>query len=322
MEIYEPLAEYAGLPVFTHGGDPDGETPPPPDGETPAAGEVAWRVATSYDGPEFAERFAAFVEEVDTAAVTALVIGFWDMEPLPVRVLTDAAAAFPNLRALFVGDIDIEEEAHLSWIQHTDITPVLRAFPGLERFEVRGADGLTLSPFRSDALKVLRFESAGLPADVVRAVAASDLPNLERLDLWLGIEYRGGDATADDLAPFLDGGRLPSLRHFGLLNTPNLDDLAGAVASAPVVARLESLTLAWGALTDRGAEALLAGQPLTHLRGLGLDGHYLSPETTGRLKAALPGVALALEAARDHMGGEFPWGDDDGDRDYYIAVSE
>ncbi|WP_026404956.1 STM4015 family protein [Actinomadura rifamycini] len=307
MDIYEPLTEYAGLPVVTHGAG----------GERPAAGEAAWRVATSYDGPDFDERFAAFVEEVDTAAVTALVIGFWDMEPLPVKVLTDAAAAFPNLRALFVGDIDIEEEAHLSWIQHTDITPVLHAFPGLERFEVRGAEDLSLSPFRSDALRVLRFESAGLPADVVRAVGASGLPNLEHLDLWLGVEHRGGDATAEDLAPLLDGARFPSLRHFGLFNTPMLDELAGAVASAPAVARLESLALALGTLTDRGAEALLTGQPLTHLRRLDLSGSYLSEKAAGRLKAALPGVALDLETAS-----EFPWGDDDGDRQYYVAVSE
>ncbi|WP_176611339.1 hypothetical protein [Actinomadura sp. WMMB 499] len=103
-----------------------------------------------------------------------------------------------------------------------------------------------MSPFRSDVLKVLRFESAGLPVGVVRAVAASELPDLEHLDLWLGVEFRGGDATIDDVAPVLDGERLPSLRHLGFQNTPMLDELAAALASAPVVARLESLALAWG----------------------------------------------------------------------------
>ncbi|MFV2176858.1 STM4015 family protein [Actinomadura sp. LOL_016] len=312
MEIDEPLSEYAGLPVVAFDEDAAGAA---------HAGEVAWRVGYSYDGPDFPDLFARFVETVDTTAVTALVIGFWDMEPLPVTLLTDAAASFPNLRSLFVGDIDIEDEAHLSWIQHTDISPVLRAFPGLERFEVRGAEDLELSPFRSDALKVLRFESAGLPAGVVRAVAASDLPNLDHLDMWLGVDYRGGDATPDDVAPILDGGRLPSLRHLGFQNTPMLDEIAEAVAGAPVVARLESLALAWGTLTDRGAEALLSGQPLTHLRKLDLDGHYLSEPMAGRLKAALPGVAVALETSHDHMGDEFPWSGDR-DRGLYVAVQE
>ncbi|OLT25106.1 cytoplasmic protein [Actinomadura sp. CNU-125] len=314
MTINEHLEEYAGLPVFAHGADATGE------GETPAPGEVAWCVAET-GGPAFRTAFESFVKTVDTAEVTALVIGFWDMEPFPVRVLTDAAASFPNLKSLFIGDI-VLEEAELSWIMHTDLTPVLRAFPGLERLDVRGAEDLVLYPFRSESLKVLRFESAGLPAEVVRAVAASELPNLEHLDLWLGIGERGGDATVADVQPFLAGARFPSLRHIGLQNTPMLDELADAIGSAPVVPRLESLALSLGVLTDRGAEALLSGQPLTHLRKLDLRHHYLSDAMVARTKAALPGVDIDFDFTGESMADRSEELGDHENRDFFIAVSE
>ena len=42
------------------------------------------------------------------------------------------------------------------------------------------------------------------------------------------------------------------------------------------MARLKTLDLSMGVLSDVGAEALLAGQPLTHLRRLDLHHHFLS----------------------------------------------
>ncbi len=142
-------------------------------------------------------------------------------------------------------------------------------------------------------------------------MGASELPNLEHLDLWLGEDNYGGDATVADLAPFLGGERLPALRHLGLEDSEIQDEIAAAVAGAPVVARLESLSLAMGILTDQGAEALLAGQPLTHLRKLDLHHHFLSDAMVARVKAALPGVEVDLDEQEKPDG---DW--------HYIAVSE
>ncbi|TDD73262.1 leucine-rich repeat domain-containing protein [Actinomadura darangshiensis] len=324
MAIYEHAEEYVGLPVATFnedtGTDDDGDgrgtaADPVTGDDFPPAGEAAWFVGTSFDEEPFAELFARFLRTIDTAEITALIIGYWgasydDGAADPVALLTEAAASFPRLRSLFLGEITAEE-AEISWIEHADITPLFAAFPELERFEVRGAQGLVLDPVKSDRLKVLRFESGGLPARIVRAVGSSELPNLEHLDLWLGEDNYGGDATVADLAPFLGGERLPALRHLGLEDSELQDEIAAAVAGAPVVARLESLSLAMGVLTDQGAEALLSGQPLTHLRKLDLHHHFLSDGMVERVKAALPGVEVDLGDQ------EKPHGDW-----HYIAVSE
>ncbi|GGV36918.1 hypothetical protein GCM10010182_71360 [Actinomadura cremea] len=294
--IGESLEEYAGLPVVVFG------TGTATDAGA-SAGRTAWKVATAYDAEPFGDVWTRFRATVDTTRLTALVIGYWGMgerehAQYPVPLLVEAAGSFPNLRSLFLGDITYME-SEISWIRHGDITPLFQAFPGLECLEVRGADGLVMEPVEHASLKVLRFESGGLPRDVVRAVGASELPNLEQLDLWFGDAGYGGDATVADLAPILSGERLPSLLHLGLEDAEIQDEIAGAVAGAPVVARLVTLSLAMGILTDRGAEALLAGQPLTHLRELDLSHHYLTEPMVERVRAALPGVEVDLDDRRD-----------------------
>lgn len=279
------------------------------------AGPVAWALRTEYEGEEFEAIFERFLGTVDPASVTHLVFGYWGFNhevnaSVARDLLIEAAPRLPNLKAFFFGDI-VMEEAEISWIEQCDLTPLLKAYPALERLDVRGGTGLQLSPVASDALRVLRLESGGLPAGVVRSVAASDLPRLETLDLWLGTANYGGDATLTDLAGILSGERLPALTRLGLMDSEIVDEICAAVASAPVVARLRELDLSMGALTDEGAEALLSGQPLTHLRELNLRHHFLSEPMRARLRAALPGPLLLIDDPQPDRG----WG-------RYIAVSE
>jgi hypothetical protein len=302
---------FADLPVVNYTSDSVGK---PTGVEDPT--KAAWRLSVEYDdGPvEFAELFDHFLAEVGGAAVTALLIGQWGgaayEHKAPVALVAGKAAELPNLRALFLGDME-SEECEISWIQHDDITPLLAAYPALEFLTVRGGEGLSMSAQSLPSMRRLVFESGGLPAGVVRAVGQSDLPAVTHLELWLGTGQYGGDSTVDDLAEILGGARLPAVTRLGLRDSEIADDVAAAVASAPIVARLEVLDLSMGTLTDRGARALLAGQPLTHLRELDLEYHFLSTEMMERLKAELPGVRVNVDDQQNE--GEFG---------RFVAVSE
>lgn len=291
----------------------------------PPAGSVAWRLDCQYE-LTFEEVWQDFLAEVDTAHVRALLIGPWWKEeylslvPVVDSIVSDAHR-FPSLRALFIADVE-SEECELSWLEMCDITPVLEALPRLEELGVRGCgdqvsgqEHLRLRPVRHEALKSLRFESGGLPGHVVRAVAASGLPALEHLELWFGSGWYGGDATVADLSPVLSGAAFPGLRRLGLQNSEIQDEIATAVASAPVVARLDSLSLAMGTLSDAGAQALLDGQPLTHLSSLDLHHHYLSEPFVSRIGdlCARAGVRVDLTGVDDREL------EDDA---RYVAVSE
>ncbi|MEW1759283.1 STM4015 family protein [Streptomyces cyaneofuscatus] len=289
----------------------------------PDADAVAWLLGCGYDEwTDFAAVWQRFLDTVDTTRVRALLIGpWWHQEYTPfapvMELIVADADRFPALRGLFLADV-VGEECEVSWLRMCDITPVLEALPLLEEFTVRGCgqEGLALRPVRHTALKTLRFESGGLPGGLVRAVTASELPALERLDLWFGSSWYGGDATLADLGPVLSGGTFPRLRHLGLQNSEIQDEIAAAVASAPVVAQLETLALSMGTLSDTGGEALLNGQPLNHLAVLDLRHHYLTGPVLDRIRAACaPAVVEAGEAEDDYA-------DEDEEPERYVAVSE
>ncbi|MBK6040882.1 STM4015 family protein [Streptomyces sp. MBT55] len=313
----EHLEHFHGLPVHT---------PEPSSGALPAADSVAWRLVCDYgEDAGFATLWEQFLETVDTTRVRALVIGAWwhdeytPIDPV-VELIVAHADRFPALRALFLADV-VGEECEVSWLKMCDITPVLEALPLLEEFGVRGCgqEGLALRPLRHASLKSLRFESGGLPGELVRAVAASELPALERLELWFGSTWYGGDATIEDVRPVLAGGLFPRLRHLGLQNSEFQDEIAAAVGSAPVVAQLESLALSMGTLSDTGAEALLNGQPLSHLSLLDLRHHYLTDPVVDRIRSACaPAVVEAGEAEDDYADPD----DEDDEPERYVAVSE
>ncbi|PJE99538.1 cytoplasmic protein [Streptomyces carminius] len=315
------LTELHGLPVhdFASG---------TPAGDLPAAGSVVWRLSFNpyiddYPKGGFEGLWHSFLEAVDTTAVRGLVIGMWgevaeeeDNSGPVVEMLTSNADRFPSLETVFIGDMTFED-AEISWIQQSDVTPVLEAYPKLREFGVRGGTGLVFRPVRHEHLRVLRFESGGLPGGVVRGVAASDLPALEELELWLGVTDYGGDATVADLAPILAGERLPALRGLGLTDSELQDEIAAAVASAPVVARLHTLDLSMGTLTDTGAEALLSGQPLTHLTKLDLSHHFLSDAMMERIREELEDAGVDVDLSEQEKPEEY-----NGETWRYVAVSE
>jgi hypothetical protein len=315
MDYAENHDALHGLPAFDFPA-PD-EVPELPEPEV-----VAWRL--SYDpygdsgsDRNFAECFQRFLDTVDTSRVRALIFGVWgeayaNDSSTVIEPLVAAKDRFPALEAVFVGDLEAEQ-AEISWIEQSDVTRVLDAFPGLRELVVRGGTGLVFPAIAHEHLRTLRFESGGLPGAAVRGVCDSELPALESLEMWLGVSQYGGDATVADLGGLLAGGRFPALRHLGLQNSEIQDEVAALVAAAPVVARLESLAQSMGVLTDEGAEALLSGRPLTHLERLDLHHHYLTDAMVERLTTAFSGSGVQLDVSDQK--------EPDGDR-RYVAVAE
>lgn len=186
---------------------------------------------------------------------------------------------------------------------------------------MRGGDGLAFPVTGHANLRVLRVESGGLPPGAAAQIAAAHLPSLERLELWLGDEDYGGGTTVEDLAPLLAGEGKPALRHLGLQNSLVQDELAAALATAPVVRRLTSLSLSMGTLGDQGARALLEGQSLAHLRELDLSHHYLGEDMMLRIWTELEpqGVRVDLTARQQEEDDAYV---EEGEPRRYIAVSE
>jgi hypothetical protein len=246
----------------------------------------------SNEGWEWTDKFAAFLDDPSSSRVFGIIIGWWGaayhwrtgISAKIVEALVTAHNRLPDLRAIFFGDI-VSEEDHISYIQQTDLSPLLAAYPHLEHLGVRGSDGLSLGSLKHDRLKSLIIESVGLGANVVREVAGAELPELEHLELWLGTEERGCNATGADLAPILEGKSFPKLKYLGFLNCDFTDEIAQAVATAPVVERIRVLDLSLGTLGDEGAKALLQSPAISRLEKLDINHHFCSEEMTEKLES-------------------------------------
>ncbi|MFE3252668.1 STM4015 family protein [Streptomyces sp. NPDC059209] len=314
MTVSKHLQELDGLPAFDF---PDAEAEPKV--TLPDAGSVAWRIAVdAYDSEEeWASAFARFLKAVDTSEVRAVIVGSWadayDSAPDDeIAAIVAASGQLPSLRALFFGDITFEQ-CEISWINQTSMTPLLDGLPQLRSFGVRGGQSLDMTGIKHERLRSLTVETGGLDAAVVRGIGAAELPALEHLDIWLGTSWYGANTVVADLEPFLTGARLPALKSLALRNSEIQDDVAAALAGAPVVARLETLDLSMGTLGDEGAQALLAGQPLTHLKKLDLHHHYLSEPMQERIRATLEPAGVVVDLSECEP-------EDDGAR--YTAVAE
>jgi hypothetical protein len=144
-------------------------------------------------------------------------------------------------------------------------------------------------------------------------VARAELPTLEHLELWLGTSSYGGNAEVEDLAPIFDGSRFPRLRYLGLRDSEIADEIATAVAQAPILERIEVLDLSLGTLGDQGAAALLTSPAIGKLKLLDLHHNYLSDEMVDRLYT----LEIELDAGDRQTAEQY------GDREWrYVAVSE
>jgi predicted DNA-binding WGR domain protein len=256
--------------------------------------KISRRLSVGYDeaeeGKTLKEKVEAFLESAQAAEVESIVIGTWEepYENCPQEALDSLIAnsnQLPQLKELFVGDMD-SEDCEISWIKQADYTSLFAAFPSLERLHIKGSTDLTLStlPLQHQHLKALTIECGGLPKSIIETIATAQLPELEYLQLYIGVDEYGFDGALDDLRPFMQKGLFPKLKHLGLVDSEIANEIAIEIANAPVLAQLETLDLSMGTLSDEGGQALLNSNAIAGLQKLDLHYHYLSNDMVKEFK--------------------------------------
>jgi hypothetical protein len=254
---------------------------------------TAVRVKIGLDSPSelLSDRWAEFMNSDGVEKIEALVIGNWvypdgddPSSEDAVVLLVSSAERFPNLRALFFGDIT-PDEIKMTWIHQSDVSPFWGAFPHLREFGIRGGWDLELGTIRHAKLKTLKVEAAGVMPAVVHEIGAADLPELEHLEIWLGQSASGGHCRPHDLAGILDGQRFPKLATLALRDCEWADDLAVAVATAPILYRVKRLDISLGTLGDVGVDALVASPAVRRLQHINIAHHYVSDAGVAKLNA-------------------------------------
>lgn len=319
MSISENVTTFGGLPVVTVEGDQEGRATFPAQ-----SGPVAWRATFDYhEGGTPEEVLSTWITCVpEPETVQALLLGVWP-EPYenqtPVQALVAASDRFPALKHLFIAEVTFEEN-EISWIDLGDLTPVIEAWAGrLETLRVRGSQNLVIAPFTSETLTELAFENGGLPAGVPQALAASTLPALRHLEIWLGDEEYGYDTTTVDVEALLANPSFGAVRHLGLRNVGEPLEYLTVIAASPLLAQLTTLDLSLGVFGDECVDLLTSGA-FSHLTKIDLSHHYFTGRGITALRAGLSGTELVLD---DHQSLEDEGDDPENPYDgRWIAVSE
>ena len=276
-----------------------------------------------------ASGLAGLAQDPRRGELEALIIGFWDQygnytdEVVSAGEIRDRLVAMSgeltSLRGIFFGDISYDEN-EVSWIENANLGPLIRAFPNLVEFGARGGSGLAFSGLEHDALRRFQVQSGGTSGTCLRQIAQGRMPNLERLEIWLGSSEYGFDGSFSDIEPLILGRSypeldypFPKLKYLGLRNAEIADEIAERLTGAPVLDVIEELDLSMGLLSDRGVKALLDNPDLHKLKRLDVSQSWIGDEDLLEQLQALP-----LEVNVHAQRGE---GDDDDDW-RYVAVGE
>jgi uncharacterized protein (TIGR02996 family) len=219
----------------------------------------------------------------------------------------------PTLQKLFIGDFEYPDETEISWTQLGNIEPLYKTFPNLRSLKLRGGQLETGKSILLPELRELTVESGGLPIGAVKAIAKSNWPRLERLEVWFGDENYGAGGGVEELQPLLEGKNLPKLKHLGLRNAEFTNELCQVLHQSKILQQLETLDLSMGTMTDEGAAAMAANAAAyKHLKHLDVTENLLSDEGAKQVAKLCESVARGNQREDD--------GGDDDDR--YVAVGE
>ncbi|MDF2937135.1 MAG: putative cytoplasmic protein [Paenibacillaceae bacterium] len=263
------------------------------------------KLAVAYEDYENGVQMKELIEKLaaqpESRELESLVIGDWggsyeNGSAAVVEALVQVKDAFPKLRKLFIGDMEAEE-CEVSWIMQSEMAPLLTAFPELTSLTIQGSTDLSLNPAHHEKLEELVIICGGLGKSVLDSIAQAHFPRLKKLELYLGVDNYGFDGTLEDVLQVAEPGLFPELVYLGLKDSEIQDEIAAALADAPVLDQLHTLDLSMGTLTDAGAEALLNSERVKKLQHLDLSHHYMSEKMIKRWKQS--GLPVDISDAQD-----------------------
>jgi hypothetical protein len=215
------------------------------------------------------------------ALVCRIRYNYWEKDRyfgICLETLCDASNNLPNLKALYIGDIE-EHEYRKSKLQVFDVRPILEAFPKLQVLQVRGRfDEFTLECqyLQHDYLKTLIIETADLGYQNMEQICNLSLPALEYFQLWLGRRFWCTSRLLEVLTQVPSFKSFPNLSYLGLRSSEDANLIAEYITKSSLINQLTGLDLSMGTLTDYGAELLLNCPAVNQLYMLDVSRNQLS----------------------------------------------
>ena len=279
----------------------------------------------SYDYDDYEENnknsetmVTDILSDAELPNLDEIIIGSWgeSWEESSQKIIDDIIVnkdKFSNIKSLFIGDMDYEE-CEVSWILQGDYEKLFDAMPQLEKLTIKGSSELTLGKVKAPNLKSLTIICGGLPVHIIKSIQNAELPALEELCLYIGVEDYGFDGTIDDIEALLDKSNFPELKSLYICDSDIQDDITDVVLKCKYINQIEKLGLCYGSLTDKGGQLLLDAIPnLPNIKDLNLQYHFLSDDMMKKLNA------LPISVNTDEQNEPEEW---DGQKWFYPMLTE
>ena len=218
----------------------------------------AKKYALSYDeAEEGVNLMDRILKDKKLPSLRQITIGCWGYDGEDCSAIADGIVAnkekFAHLEGLFWGDMDSEEQ-EISWIEQVDLGPVLDVMPLLNNLKIKGTNNLSIGKKPRPNLKSLEIISGGLPDSVVEDILGSDLSNLEKLVLYVGVEDYGFEGDLAVFKPLFSKDRFPQLKWLGIVDAEEQDAVVEMFLESDILPQLETMDISAGVLTDEGAQ--------------------------------------------------------------------
>lgn len=251
------------------------------------------------------------LESPELPELTELIIGCWGeswetgVQDL-IEGMIENADKFDNIEHLFIGDMTFEE-CEVSWIIQGDYSRLWEALPDLKALTIKGSSELKLGEIKHANLESLEIICGGLPSSVIESIASAKLPNLKKLNLYLGVEDYGFDGSIEDIENLLNSDVLKNVEYLGLGNSEIQDEVVETVLNSSIINHLRTLDFSNGNLSNEGAQMILDhSEDLSHLEYLNLQYHFLDESYMAKLKELPFKINLDEKNENDEEYGNYP----------------
>ena len=246
---------------------------------------------TDYDGLTIDVMSKQILNDPDLPKLKSIILGCWSEEVFDVdpETFLDMVIAnkekFQHIEKLFIGDMDFED-CECSWIKQSNYEGLLKALPNLKSLRIKGSDGLELGTIDHQGLEEIEIITGGLPVEVVNNLKVANLPNLQKLALYLGVDHYGYDCQLSDFAELAKKERFPKLKYLGFMNSSEQDDLVSIILESDLLPQLEVIDVSCGTITDKGGQLLIDAAEsgkLSHIKKLVASHHYMTSDMVTKL---------------------------------------
>lgn len=249
------------------------------------------------------------LSDPELSELEEIVIGCWgESYDNGIQDLLDAFVAhkdkLQHIKSLFVGDMDFEE-CEVSWIEQGNYEELLKALVNLNKLTIKGSNGLSFGKIDHSNLEELEIICGGLPGSVMEQIADAHLPNLKKLNLYLGVEDYGFESDPVYIDKLLNSDVIKNLEYLGLGDSEIQDDIVEAIMKLDTLENLKVLDLSNGTLTDKGGAFLLENEErLKSLEKLDLTYHFLSDDMMKAFEESSINAVLDDQQEADEYDGE------------------